>query len=291
MLARSIGQEIMAGKDPFAAVRPTLDAASLRIANIETTIADPSKAVRAAGKLYTFNAPLGTIQTIKNAHIDVSVLANNHTSDFGPSGTADMVQQFQTAGLATVGAGDTPEQAFAPLIKQVTLQCATTTSSLKVGFIAANDIENIYTAVSDSRAGSAYFDQARLRTSIEQARAAGAAFIIVIPHWGVEYQTTPTARQQQWAHWFIDSGADAVIGGHPHVIQPSETYQEKPIVYSMGNFVFDQMDDAADGQMVSLPLTQTVRVDNTTTPQPPALGAPLLTPYHLDSDGFPRPTN
>jgi len=68
-----------------------------------------------------------------------------------------------------------------------------------------------------------------------------ADLIIVYPHWGTEYLTShPDKRQTDLAHQFIDSGADIIIGSHPHVIQPIEIYKEKPIFYSLGNFVFDQ---------------------------------------------------
>src|SRR5690606_33310167 len=66
------------------------------------------------------------------------------------------------------------------------------------------------------------------------------ALIVVYPHWGEEYATTSSPRQQSLAHAFIDAGADAVIGSHPHVVQELELYNEKLIAYSLGNFVFDQ---------------------------------------------------
>lgn len=293
MLARSIGEAITAGKNPFAFVDANLKSASLRIANIETTIADPSQAVRANGKLYTFNAPLKAIETLQQAYINVSVLANNHTSDFGPSGTLDMLAQFTQAGLPSVGAGATTATAFKPLIVDLPLECEGRNQPVKVGFIAANDIENSFTKVGDSRAGSAYFDVDRLKASIQQAREEGATFVIAIPHWGIEYQATPTARQVEWGHWFIDHGVDAVIGGHPHVIQPTETYNDKPIIYSLGNFIFDQMQDsgANEGQMITIPVTQTITFEkdeaiSRTTPQ---LEKPLPIPYRLNADGFPVP--
>lgn len=66
------------------------------------------------------------------------------------------------------------------------------------------------------------------------------AFVIIFPHWGAEYQTTHNTSQEKLAHLWIDNGADMVIGSHPHVIQDAELYQEKPIFYSLGNFLFDQ---------------------------------------------------
>lgn len=288
MLARNIGEQILAGKDPYRNVTSTLQKADLRIANVETTIADSRVAKQAAGKLYTFNAPLEAIDILKGANINVSVLANNHTSDYGAAATTDMITRMNAAGLSTVGAGSTPAEAFAPRIKNVPMHCKSGTSSVKVAFIAANDIENNYTAVSNAQAGGAYFDKVLLTRSIKQARKAGAQFIIVIPHWGIEYHTTPTARQTEWAHWFIDNGADVVIGGHPHVMQPTETYKGHEIVYSMGNFIFDQMEGADQGQMISLPVKQIVHVEGAnTTPESPSFGRVTSIRYHLDTRGFP----
>jgi poly-gamma-glutamate capsule biosynthesis protein CapA/YwtB (metallophosphatase superfamily) len=65
-------------------------------------------------------------------------------------------------------------------------------------------------------------------------------YVIVYLHWGVEYQQTPTRKQRRDAYLLIDAGADAIIGHHPHVIQKEETYKNKPIFYSLGNFIFDQ---------------------------------------------------
>ena len=80
--------------------------------------------------------------------------------------------------------------------------------------------------------------------------------MIVSVHWGVEYTHNPGQRQKDLAHMFIDSGADIVFGHHPHVIQTMEIYNNKPIFYSMGNFVFDQYfsTDTQEGLSVGLVL-------------------------------------
>ena len=64
--------------------------------------------------------------------------------------------------------------------------------------------------------------------------------IIIFPHWGTEYEPQHNAQQKQLAHEWIDVGADLVIGAHPHVIQDGEIYKGKPILYSLGNLLFDQ---------------------------------------------------
>ncbi len=75
--------------------------------------------------------------------------------------------------------------------------------------------------------------------AIREARLQNA-FVIVYPHWGDEYNLGATQLQVALGHKFIDAGADAVLGAHPHVVEPMEIYKGKAIFYSMGNFIFDQ---------------------------------------------------
>ncbi|HAZ64828.1 MAG TPA: capsular biosynthesis protein, partial [Armatimonadetes bacterium] len=80
--------------------------------------------------------------------------------------------------------------------------------------------------------------------------------LVVSLHWGQEYQARPSARQQRLGRAAIDAGADLVLGHHPHVAQPIETYRGKPIVYSLGNAIFDREGSArwSNGLVVRLEL-------------------------------------
>ena len=250
MVARSVGDAIIKGTDPYTYVADTLSLYDLKIANIETTIAPPEFAVQAKGKVYTFNAPVQTVDILKK-HIDIAVLANNHTKDFGSQATSAMLDVFKDHKLKTVGAGKNVTEAFAPLI--INLGDGVKDPQVKVAFIAMNDIENNYTVATASNAGSAYFDDQKILDSIKAAKDAGAQIVVAVCHFGIEYTNTPTAIQKKWSHFLIDNGVDVVIGGHPHVVQPNETYKHKPIVYSMGNFIFDGMSgDALNGQMIGV---------------------------------------
>ena len=99
---------------------------------------------------------------------------------------------------------------------------------------------------SDSRAWAvARLDKARMADDIRRCRAAGAEFLIAFPHWDVEFMNEPSADTRRLAAWLLSTGVDAVLGSHPHVVQPAEfvTVQRdgKPytglVVYSMGNFI------------------------------------------------------
>jgi len=292
MLARGIGDRIKQGDNPYKYVQSELQAANLRVANVETTIADPSIATTAANKTYTFNAPLTSLDTLKANNIDVSLLGNNHTSDYGAAATADMLQQFQKRGLLTAGIGSTVDDAFRAAIVAVPVkndQDPNDIQTVKIGFVAVNDIDLTFTKVRDGRTGGAYFDQQLIAASIQKARQDGAVAVFVVPHWGIEYQTTPSGRQKDWAKKFIDSGADGVIGAHPHVVQPTEFYKDKPIVYSMGNFIFDGMSgEATKGQMIKLPITLEKTIADQTRSSV-AIGTPVSIPLQIDRSGFPVP--
>lgn len=103
MLARTVGQSIISGDNPYKYVQSTLDSYDFRMANVETTIADPAVSHQASGKMYTFNAPVPSIQALKSARIDVAGLANNHTKDFGPSALTNMMSNLQAAGKSRSG--------------------------------------------------------------------------------------------------------------------------------------------------------------------------------------------
>ncbi|MDO8265994.1 MAG: CapA family protein [Candidatus Saccharibacteria bacterium] len=292
MLDRGVGAQIEQGINPFEHVKDVLLNHDLRIANIETTIADPSFN-SAATKPYTFNAPLKSLEVLKANNIDVSILANNHTGDFGASATSNMIDLFEANQLSYAGIGKDTASAFKPLIKYMVLAAEDGTKSvIKVGFISVNDIELAHTKVSDAKTGGAYFDRTLITNSIQQARADGADIVVVIPHWGIEYQNQQSKNQEEWGRFLIDSGADMVIGGHPHVIQPTEIYKNKPIVYSMGNFIFDGMSgDALRGQMVSVPIKLNVAYDGQNSTRNVAVGESNSIEIQIDSYGLPHLTD
>jgi poly-gamma-glutamate synthesis protein (capsule biosynthesis protein) len=134
--------------------------------------------------------------------------------------------------------------------------------------------------------GVAWLDEDQAGLDIAKAKADGADVVIVIPHWGVEHEPRANSRQRRISRVLLDQGANAVIGGHPHVVQDYEIYKGKPIVYSLGNFVFDGFKDEDnvtgwalfadfDKQGVSSLTTRVVRMDIDGSPAPePAKAGP-----------------
>ncbi|MCA9348065.1 CapA family protein [Candidatus Saccharibacteria bacterium] len=299
MLGRVVGPAILGGEDPFEKMRPILDTYDLKVANIESVIADPAVATTPASKRYTFNAPLAVLDSLKSVPIDVNVLANNHTGDFGRLAMLDMLQNFDNAGLTHVGLGADIDTAFQPLLMDLKLQPIGVDDapdvSAKLAIIAFNDFENSFSDAGVGLPGSAFFDKTKLQASIDNARSEGADFVFVVPHWGTEFVLNQhNTRQQELGHWLIDAGADAVIGGHPHVIQPTEVYNGKLIVYSLGNFVFSGMESIANtgrGQMVGLTIGTKIayREDEIVQSGDLEMSEPAYHFYNLDMAGYPIP--
>lgn len=102
--------------------------------------------------------------------------------------------------------------------------------------------------IPDPEGAVSLLDEARIRANVARARELGADLVVAFPHWGAEYATTPSDSQRGWAHVFLDAGVDAVVGGHPHVLEPVEVLERDDghrmvCFWSVGNFVCTQPQD------------------------------------------------
>jgi hypothetical protein len=225
MLGRSVGEQIQAGADPFAGIRPYLDGASSTFVNLECVVSDQGAAT--ARKRYCFRAPLQAADALVAAGITAVGLANNHAHDFGSEALIDSIARLKAKDIAVVGAAGTRELAYVP-------RFFTTRDGEKGALIALTDLkddpEGAGTAVASDRDCVAH--------AITEARAA-ARFVLCLMHWGEENSPRVTERQRELARWLIDHGVDAVAGCHSHSLQPLDYYHGRPIIYSLGNLVFD----------------------------------------------------
>ncbi|HEV7678155.1 MAG TPA: CapA family protein [Candidatus Dormibacteraeota bacterium] len=232
MLGRSVGDRILATGDrfPFNDTADFLHDFDLTVGNLECVVSRQGQPV--PNKPYHFRADPTCYGRLNAAGFDVVSLANNHSGDFGTAAFADMLAALPDHGIAPLGAGMNLTAAHQPVIRTVR---ATT-----VGFLAYCEIVPMSFAATATSPGHAWLDTALMRADIAALRQ-HVDFLVVFMHWGLEYVTRDTAAQQATARRAVEAGADVVVGSHPHVIQPSETYAGKPIVYSLGNFVFDEM--------------------------------------------------
>ena len=209
-------------------VRNLMSGADISMANLEGP-APVKSSYHTSGLLFTFNQAY--LSGLKNAGIDVVSLANNHVGNAGRQGMRETTAALDKAGIAHAGLGANDTAARAPAM--FTIQ------GVRVAFLAYDAIAPSYWA-SPTLEGSAQLTTDQTLSDIKAAKAAGAQVVIVYPHWGVEYHTTATASERNWAHKMIDAGADVIIGNHVHYVAAMEVYKGKPIWYALGNFVFDQ---------------------------------------------------
>ena len=229
MLDEIPGRLIRNGRDPLKAVAKQLASADFRIGNLESVVSRVGQAEPA--KPFTFRAHPRVLPILAR-HFDAVSVANNHTGDYGSVAFADMLERLRSAGIQAFGGGLNLASAHQPLILE--------RNGLRIALLGYNDFMPRSFEADTDKPGSAWANEADIQADIRSARSKhGAHLVIPVMHWGVEYEPFANPRQRELAHLMIDAGADAVIGGHPHVTQDIEVYQGKLIVYSLGNFVFN----------------------------------------------------
>ncbi len=136
MLARSIGEGIKNGENPFVYVQDEFDNHDLVVANLETVISEPGEGKRNTQKLYTFNAPVESLSVLKSSGVEVVSLANNHTMDYGSSGLINMIGLLEVEEIEYFGAGENQDKAFEPRFIQL--------NGIEIAFIGVNDGSMLY---------------------------------------------------------------------------------------------------------------------------------------------------
>lgn len=238
LLDRNIGnrmKELNNYHFPIENTKYILESADLTFCNVECPICEGSKI---GITQVTFRADPETVEALIYGGFDIVSLANNHTMDFGKNCLIKTFDYINNAKIDYVGAGRNLEEARKPFIKEI--------NDLKIAFLAYNDsdvVPSFYFA-SENSAGTNMMDIDRMKEDInklQQGEFGDIDLIIISIHSGTEFTPVPNSRQISFAHAAIDAGAEIVLGHHPHVVQHIEQYQGKYIVYSMGNFVLDQM--------------------------------------------------
>lgn len=268
MLADGPGRVIARGKDPFAAVMASMKGADLRIANLECVIATGGKP---ADKPWTFRAHPRVLDVLRR-HVDAVSLANNHSGDFGREAFAQMLTRLDRAGLPHFGGGKDLRSAHRPVILE--------RQGLRIALLGYNEMFPRQFEAGPDSPGIAWADEEQIVADIDAARAQ-ADVVIPFMHWGQEHSETAHARQRALARVMIRAGADAVVGTHPHVRQDTEIIDGKPVIYSLGNFVFDGFKDADNNTGSILWMTVTAS----------GVRDWRLEEVHIDAAGRPHPGN
>lgn len=268
MLDDGPGRLIAAGGDPLAPMAPWLADADVRIGNLECPLATVGQPM--PSKIYNFRADPRAVRVLAG-RFDAMSVANNHSGDYGKAAFLETLAVLDGAGIRHFGGGRNLVEAHTPLW--------IAKKGLRIAVLGYNEFKPRAFEAGASHPGIAWSEDSHVIADIRAARAAGADVVIPFMHWGWEREPEPTARQRRLARVMIDAGADAVVGSHPHVTQGAEVYRGKPIIYSLGNFVFDGFELPAakvgwllrmeiDTRGVRSWLTLAARMDEDGTPHP-----------------------
>lgn len=225
----------------FRYVKEYVKSADLAILNLEVTLAGPP---------YTgypqFSSPRALAEAAKEAGFDIMTTANNHCMDRGKAGLERTLRVLDTLGIPHLGTYRDLEhrQAEHPLIVD--------RNGIRLALLTYTYGTNGIPAVSPNVVN--LIDTNDMKRDLAVARMRGADFVITLIHWGIEYAVKANGEQEGLARWLLEHGCDAVIGGHPHVVQnftldaiPDNERYPEVVVYSMGNLVSNQRDVNTDG--------------------------------------------
>ncbi len=209
----------------LAKVRELTRSADIAFANLECPLSSDDTHGYNQGMM--FDAPRSNVKVLLDGGFDVVTLANNHSLNAGKRGITSTIDTLDKHGIAYCGARrpEEKEAAWKPTYREA--------GGYTLGFMGFTDL-------SFEHGSYAKMDSYELLAQRLSTAKKNCDFLFVSVHWGNEYENRPTTRQKKLAHFLVDNGADVVLGHHPHVLQGMEVYKGSPILYSMGNFVFDQ---------------------------------------------------
>ena len=209
-----------------------LNDADISMINHEYPVSTRGAALK--GKYYTFRANPEREVILQQMGIDIVSLANNHIYDFGADAFYDTLEALKQARIPYVGAGADMNEAARPVYFVA--------GGMKIGFVAANRSEKIiYTpeAGENSPGVVRMYDTVRMNEIIREV-SKQCDYLVAYVHWGTESSKYYESYQTDIAREFFDSGADVIIGSHPHILQGIGYVDQKPVIYSLGDFWFNK---------------------------------------------------
>jgi poly-gamma-glutamate synthesis protein (capsule biosynthesis protein) len=236
-------------------VSDVFESADFGFVNLETPVAP---AHSHGSKPFLFDAPVALLEGLKANGIKIVSLANNHVMDQGWAGFAETRAYLRDEGLLFAGSGDTAQQAWQPVITEA--------NGIKVGWLGMtrwlngnrnpdkDDQPHVnFFPYPGESGGAPGLDEAGVLEAIKKARVQCDLLVVSI-HWGIEYSPAPRPEDMETAHKMLEAGASVIVGHHPHVLQPVETYRTQDgrdtvIFYSLGNFLSNQSRTYVDGLM------------------------------------------
>lgn len=185
------------------------------------------------GKMYTFRANPARVSVLHEMGVDIVQLNNNHVYDYGRQAMLDTFDTLSNAGIDYFGAGHNLEEAMSPVYYTI--------DDKVVAFVGASRAEKnkMTPQATEDRPGILRCYDTELFLQVIEEADANADFVIAVVHWGTEYSYDLEEVQLTTGKEYLDAGADVIIGGHSHCLQGMEFYDDKPIIYSLGNYWFN----------------------------------------------------
>ena len=206
---------------------PYIKECDISITNLECPLVEDGTPIKKTGP--NLKAPIKSIEALKYAGFNMVTLANNHMMDYGADGLNSTINVCKENDIEYIGAGQNITEA--QVIKYFNIK------NKKIAFI--NCCENEWSTTFGNYPGCNPLNEIDIYNQIKEAKS-NSDYVITIIHGGHEMFEYPSPRMKKLYRWFIDLGADTVIGHHTHCFSGYEIYNNKPIVYSLGNFIFDK---------------------------------------------------
>jgi|SRR6056297_206435 len=225
---------------PLDHVSSLLKDFDFRFCNLECVISED--ATPRPGKKYIFRAAPRYLRVLTAAGISGVTIANNHIMDYGEKGLVDTTVHLDAHNILRTGAGTDATNAYRPLVTNI--------RGIRLAVMGLCDLQYEDGYADSKTAGIASGDISSIAPVLKKYRDWNDIIAISI-HWGNEYSDFPERSQVKLAHQLIDAGADIIIGHHPHVYQGIEIYKNKPILYSLGNFLFGSTNEDVRNNIVA----------------------------------------
>ena len=210
----------------FSSVLPFFHENDRNLVDLECPLLEQGKKIKKTGP-HLKSLP-ETVEILKYLKVGTVCTANNHFKDYGREGMEKTYDILEKANIDWVGSGLSFEQASNSVIKEIN----------NVSFAFINATENEWSTTEGPEPGCNPLDPVNIYNQIQEVRGK-VEFVVLILHGGHEHYNLPSPRMKKWYRYFIDIGADAVVGHHSHIISGYEIYRNKPIFFSLGNFCID----------------------------------------------------
>ncbi|MBK5251393.1 MAG: CapA family protein [Peptostreptococcaceae bacterium] len=250
MLGRRVGRLLddNGGESAYRGFSTVFSRSDVLFGNLECSLSEKGQKLLEKG--IWLRASPNKAELLKEAGFSILSLANNHILDYGNEALSDTIAFLEEEGIGHVGAGKDIEAARKPEIFKK--------GDTSIGFLAYNEFSYYFWSYQERRKfvaekdvpGTAPMDLGPIIDDIKKLKSR-VDLVAVSLHWGIEESNMETEEQRRVAHALIDAGADIIIGHHPHVLQGLEIYRGRPILYSLGNYIFDQNNENNKQGMVA----------------------------------------